>query len=415
MADFLSDPDSFRQNFYLASPEYIPGFYWGLVLGLVALIVLAARLYNRPARSFDSNYPILGPMKFWFLMALAFMSGVAALTRPSIAKEGVVTVRGPVELFFVVGSSFSEFAQDWGPSYPSRIDLARREIMGLFSSGYIQRGDKAALFVFANGSKRLIPLADFNKHADNFIGRADTSLVVPKTLAERQYYMASSDIAIALEHLYQSLDFQEQAIAGFTGDSDRWRPSYKSNRVAIIFSDGDFDLDPEPVAGQAEDSGGISYRDRLDSAFGELKRRGFRIYSVGIGTRTGVRLTDILRRYKKDRVSTNHDDESGSSYTVTVAGDYSEQDEKDLAEKGLSRVNPDNLKMLAAETGGSPVEDFYLIDDISKSSQNFLKRSIDSHRSVSARPVTREGNLELWPWFLTASVIIFSLAWLIKQ
>jgi hypothetical protein len=402
------------ENFYFMNPEYALGFYWVGILGLISLVVLFVRSRNKPVRTFGSRYSFLGPMRLWFLVILMFALGVTALMKPAIAEEGEIRARGPIELFLVVGVSFSEFAQDWGFDFPSRVEMARREILKLFFSNSLTRGDKVALFIFANGSKRLMPLADFSIYSDKLIRRASSRLVPPSSLIESHFYLAASDIVAALEHLYQSLDFQEQIASEYEGDPVNWPPSYKSNRVVIVFSDGDFDLDfdAEDLKVQEDNEEGdarISYRERLGVTMGKLRERGMKVYTVAIGTRWGVELTDILLRYKKGY---NNVDEYGN--VIDVVGDYRLEDRDDLAEKGVTSVNTLNLRLLASSTGVNPASGVFLIDEPSDNSLMYLRRSIDSNRSILSRSVSQEGDKELWPWFVVAMVLVFCLGWFIK-
>ena len=390
MNEFLQQYEELRSNFYLISPEYLFFFYGVPVLIITALAVVGYRFYKRPVWTFGSNYPLLGPIRFWLMMIVVFALAVAALVRPAIAKNGLMPVAGPVEVIFMVDVSFSQFAQDWGPSHPSRLEIARREILNLFSSNLLKSGDKASLYIFANGSKRPMPLVDFNRHADKFIGRASSLLTPPKTIIEGEFYLGYSDIAVALEDVYQTLDSHEQQLSG----SSNWRPTAKSNRLAVIFTDGDFELNSS-VDSPEEQEKSAQYLKRITAALQEYRKRGIKIYAVVVGTRRGVQLTDILKKYK-------------------LNNDYSEKDQKDLAEKGLTRVYPENLRRLAVGTGGNPVSDVFLIDEFDVSAAGFLMSAISSHRSFKIEPVVQESNQELWPWFLMASLIFFGLGWLIK-
>src|SRR3989338_8876684 len=294
MGIILVQWEDLSNNFYFANPEYLFGLYGIPVLLIIFTAVLIRRLIKMPVRTHGSIYSFLGPLRFWLFMILFFGLGMTALAKPSI----------------------SEFAQDWGPSNLSRVEIARREILNLFSSNVIKGGDKVSFFIFANGSKGPMPLVDFNRHADKFFNRVSSLLVPPKTLIEREFYLNSSDIVVGLESVYQSLDLYEQYLTG----NKKATVGYKTNRVLFIFSDGDFGLDlpsptndPERQAENLKEAQAIQeYRKRLDLVLLEYKKRGFGIYAVGIGTRRGVQLVDILKnRYK-------------------LNFDYWESDEKDL-------------------------------------------------------------------------------------
>ncbi|OGN07668.1 MAG: hypothetical protein A3B86_02415 [Candidatus Yanofskybacteria bacterium RIFCSPHIGHO2_02_FULL_38_22b] len=400
MGIILVQWEDLSNNFYFANPEYLFGLYGIPVLLIIFTAVLIRRLIKMPVRTHGSIYSFLGPLRFWLFMILFFGLGMTALAKPSISRNGIVPVTGPVELHILVGTSFSEFAQDWGPSNLSRVEIARREILNLFSSNVIKGGDKVSFFIFANGSKGPMPLVDFNRHADKFFNRVSSLLVPPKTLIEREFYLNSSDIVVGLESVYQSLDLYEQYLTG----NKKATVGYKTNRVLFIFSDGDFGLDlpsptndPERQAENLKEAQAIQeYRKRLDLVLLEYKKRGFGIYAVGIGTRRGVQLVDILKnRYK-------------------LNFDYWESDEKDLVAQGITRVNPNNLRLLISRTGGDPSADLFLIDGVEDSPFAFLRESINSHRSVSVQPVKQEGNQDLWPIFLVAAILVFGLGWLFK-
>ena len=88
MNEFLQQYEELRSNFYLISPEYLFFFYGVPVLIITALAVVGYRFYKRPVWTFGSNYPLLGPIRFWLMMIVVFALAVAALVRPAIAKNG---------------------------------------------------------------------------------------------------------------------------------------------------------------------------------------------------------------------------------------------------------------------------------------------------------------------------------------
>ena len=64
------------------------------------------------------------------------------------------------------------------------------------------------------------------------------------------------------------------------------------------------------------------------------------------------------------------------------------------------------LEYFARATGGEK----FLIETASASAGDFLKRVINSHRSISVESATNAGKVDLWFYFLLVSLIVFTVA-----
>ena len=386
-----------KDNFYFADTEYFTAFYVVAGILILAVIVLAVRILKRPEWTRGSDYTLFGPLRFWFAV-IGFMSLVVlALANPSMSRNGLFVARGPVEVIFLVGVSFSEFAQDWGPSQPSRVELAQREILNLLRSNTLKVGDKAALFVFANGAKRPVPLTDFQEDTGLLIGEVSAKFVLPKKLIEPEFTLSFSDIVVALEYIHHTVDRQDLQSAGDL-DADKtlsnpgWAPTPRDNRLLFVFTDGDFQLYPDD---EKEEKEGASYLEKFNAVLGEYKKRNIGIYPVGIGTYRGVRLADILGRYK-------------------LGPDYSNKDLTELTIQGMTRIHPEYLRLLVAGTGGNTRTDTLLLTEVKADALPFLQRAINDHRSVSLKKIPQKNDTYLWPLFLGVALILLFIGWLIK-
>ena len=118
----------------------------------------------------------------------------------------------------------------------------------------------------------------------------------------------------------------------------------------------------------------------------EFQRRGLKIYPIGIGTRTGVDLPDVLLDYAKGI-------------------DYDDALEAEL--EGLrTQLNTDTLSFLEQRSGGRQ----FIIDSSEVSASSFLKDVIDSHRSISFELVADDETQEIWQYVLGLAILAFAAA-----
>ena len=361
------------QNLHFAEPEKLQLLYVAAALFFITTFVWLIKLLIRPKQTYGSKYPFLGTMKFWFSLSAVLALCIFAYAWPFLSKGEIIFSRGNAEVIFIVDYSSSFFLKDTGWA---RIDIAASEIKKSLSGGIIKKGDRAAILIFGKiVSPRLFLTGDLGilaTEADK-IGR-------PTTLRNNDLYWGTA-IATTFKRVHEILDRQDM-FAELHKESENWQPKPKQNRLVIIFSDGDFFNYTDQEGGQERAE---SEKKNLDLELGELKKRNIPVYSVGIGTRSGARLTDILREYKK-----------GEEYEDTLEEELKGQ---------VSRLNLSTLEHISSATGGKS----FFIEDFRSDAGGFIKTSVDRHRSIFAEPVYGNDKEELWPYFLLGALAVFLL------
>ncbi len=356
-------PTALRESVEFQNPEYLAVLPIAGLLLLIGLLIFALRLRLRPPRTHGSSYPLLGHIKFWFLAVLAMAVLSVAAARPFWVFGGSSFKRGDVDVVVAIDASASMWVQDLGPS---RLELAVREVLNLYTLDILTPGDRVALFVFGTTALRQVHMSS---NAERFIEQVGQ--VSPPAALSGDAFPWDSDVAAAFEHIYQSLDNQDR----FESGDEEWQPEERSDRVVLLFTDGDFAADAEQLA-------------RLDQALSEFRRRGLTVYPVAIGSRTGVELDIVLQDY--------------------VRGvDYDETLEADL--EGIrTAINTDGLGMLETRLGGTS----YILDSAGLSADSFLQNAINAHRSVTFQLIPAEDTQEIWQGVVTFAVVLFVVAML---
>ena len=356
-------PTALRESVEFQNPEFLAVLPIAGVLLLIGLLVFALRRWLRPQRTHGSSYPLLGHIKFWFLAVLAMAVLAVAAARPFWVFGGSSFKRGDVEVVVAMDASASMWAQDLGQS---RLELAVREVLNLYTLDILTPGDRVALFVFGTTALRQVHMSS---NAERFIEQVGQ--VRPPGSLSGDAFPWDSDVAAAFEHIYQSLDNQDR----FESGDEEWQPEERSDRLVLLLTDGDFAADREQLQ-------------RLDQALTEFRRRGLTVYPVAIGSRTGVELDLVLQDY--------------------VRGvDYDETLEADL--EGIRTIlNTDGLGMLETRLGGRS----FIIDSAGLSADSFLQNVINSHRSVSFQLIPADDTQEIWQWVVTLAVVLFVVAML---
>ena len=356
-------PTALRESVEFQNPEFLAVLPIAGVLLLIGLLVFALRRWLRPQRTHGSSYPLLGHIKFWFLAVLAMAVLAVAAARPFWVFGGSSFKRGDVDVVVAMDASASMWAQDLGQS---RLELAVREVLNLYTLDILTPGDRVALFVFGTTALRQVHMSS---NAERFIEQVGQ--VRPPGSLSGDAFPWDSDVAAAFEHIYQSLDNQDR----FESGDEEWQPEERSDRLVLLLTDGDFAADREQLQ-------------RLDQALTEFRRRGLTVYPVAIGSRTGVELDLVLQDY--------------------VRGvDYDETLEADL--EGIRTIlNTDGLGMLETRLGGRS----FIIDSAGLSADSFLQNVINSHRSVSFQLIPADDTQEIWQWVVTLAVVLFVVAML---
>ena len=287
-----------------------------------------------------------------------------AAARPFWVFGGSSFKRGDVDVVVAIDASASMWVQDLGAS---RLELAVREVLNLYTLDILTPGDRVALFVFGTTALRQVHMSS---NAERFIEQ------VGQVAAARCRSRATRSPGTATWPRRSSTSTSRWTTRTASRAATRTgsRRSVPTGLV-LLLTDGDFAADAEQLA-------------RLDEALTEFRRRGLTVYPVAIGSRTGVELDIVLQEY--------------------VRGvDYDETLEADL--EGIRTVlNTDGLGMLETRLGGSS----FIIDSAGLSADSFLQNVINSHRSVTFQLIPAEDTQEIWQWVVTLAVVLFVVAML---
>ena len=360
-------------------PDKLQLLWMVAALFFLGISVWALKRRLRSPKTSGSTYPFLGTMKFWFALMLTLALCVVAWARPFLEKGRVAIKQGNAEIVFVVDCSASMLLKDTGLA---RVDIAEREITKALASGIIKKGDRTAIFIFG---KILSPRIFLTRDLDSFANEVG-KIGRPKALIGNDLYWGSA-IGSALRRTFEALDRQDMVVE-FGKESESWRPKKRSDRLVIFLSDGDFFNYSND--GQAKLKSGLE-KENLKWSLQEFRKRGLVIYSLGIGTRSGAPLVDILKDYKVDQ-------------------EYDRSLETEL-KKQFSRLNSENLSYLASATGGLT----FTLEHSSGDAGRFIKTVIDRHRSTYIEPIVQQERQELWLYVLLTAVAVFIIGTLFTK
>lgn len=386
-----------RDKIYLASPENLPFLFVGtLILAVVFLLVWHSKLKGRLKETYASRYSVLMDLKFWLGMILAYSLAAYALSKPMIAKSSFKKTSGPVKVKFDVDVSLSSHSKYLGESGPTILETAKKQIQAI--EPILADSDEASLYYFGRTAHEAHPMFPLDKSLRPLFIKAVQDIRMPERLRQISTYnptlnfIDSSNIASVLGANYKHYDKTQKL------RNPNYVPSREKNILIFLFSDGDFNLDQ---SGKSEDQLKrlAEYRKNIFAALDELKKRGIRIYAIGIGSRSGIPLADALKKYKK-----------GDNY---MEHDYNQAYENAIIKRGLSKVNPSDLKLLVEKTGGNPNSDVIILDGPKSDAYDFMRRAINSHRQEGqAVTVESRDDEPLWKTFVVPSaiaVIVLSL------
>jgi hypothetical protein len=354
----------FRESLEFQNPEYLAIVPVAGLLAVFGLLVFALRLQLRPARTEGSKYPFFGHIKFWFFAILALSLVAVAAARPFWVYGASSFKRGDVDVIIAIDASASMWVKDLGPS---RLALAVREALSLYTQDILTPGDRTAVFVWGTTALRRVHLSS---NAERFV--EEVGRIGPPPTLSGDAFPWDSDVATAFESVYLSLDNQDR----FESGEDDWQPEERSDRLVLLFTDGDFLIDAEQ-------------RSRLDLALSEFGRRGLSIYPIGIGSRTGVNVDSVLLDYVR-----------GVDYDETLEADLEGQ---------RTRLGLDGINMVEQRTNGRS----FLLDSPQLESATFLRNVVDSHRSISFQLIPSDDKQEVWQWVVMLAIVVFVVAMLL--
>lgn len=372
-----------------------PDFLYLLILLVILFVpwlgLTIIKLIKRPKKTYGSKYPLIGKIKLWGLFVIpAGVFMVLALAKPSLDQSSFKASQGDVEVILVVDRSISMRADD---IKPSRLEIAKREAVNVES--LLREGDKAALFIFGKESHRKIYLSGRFETTFDRLAR----ISFPESL-RGDGLIWDSDFASMLENIYQSMDRQDASAEGYTGK--KYKPKKRSNRVVVIFSDGEDQIKIDKPTNTEEVKLRNRYLKRVEDALKEFKKRGLKIYPVGIGTQKGVEWISLLRGYDAGRYV------QGDGSTYYEAGDYSEDLLKEWKNK-FTRIDKKNMIFLSQSTGVEIGNKIWSIENSSTTVEDYLRQVVDSNRRTLLEFSQGEGDQDLWQYFLLSAVGILGL------
>lgn len=368
----------FQDSFHFLDPVFLYLLTPVAVIFVLWLGITMIQLAKRSKKTYGSKNPLIGKIKLWGLFAIpAGVLMVLAMAKPSLNQGSFKVSRGNIEVILVVDRSISMRADD---IRPSRLEIAKREAGNIES--LLVEGDKVALFVFGKESHRKIYLSE---RFENTFGQMPR-ILFPRSLSG-DGLIWDSDFASMLENIYRSMDRQD------SGDRDylknHYIPKKRLNRIVIIFSDGEDQFRKDKPTTPEEAKSKDDYIKRLNSALVEFRKRGLKIYPVGIGTQRGVNWLSLLRGYKQP-------------------DDYPEYLIKEW-QNGISRIDKENLTFLARSTGTGLDNHIWTVENGATTVNGYLSSAIRSNRSVVLEFSHSETDSDLWQYFLIATVSILFL------
>ncbi len=372
----------FQDSFHFLEPAFLYLLIPLAILFVLWLGITVIKRIKRPKRTYSSKYPLVGKIKLWGLFVVpAGVLMVLAMAKPSLNQDSFRVSRGGVEVILVIDRSISMRADD---VKPTRLDIAKREAFNIES--FLAEGDKTALFIFGKESHRKIYLSE---RFENTFGQM-AKISFPDSL-KGDALIWDSDFATMLENIYQSLDRQD------SGDRDYLKHHYvskkRSNRIVIIFSDGEDQFKKDKPTTPEEAKSRDDYIKRLNGALREFQKRGLKIYPVGIGTQKGVSWPSLLRGYKKGYARND---------------DYEEYLIKQW-QNGISRIDKENLMFLARSTGATPGNNIWTVENGATTVKSYLNSVINSNRRTLLEFGQSENDQDLWQYCLIAAAVVLVL------
>lgn len=349
---------SYFDGLYFSEPVFFVFLNLLWLLGIIILLVLVLKVIYRPKKSKNSQYKILGRDGIWVLALIICALSIIALTGPKANKGVKLISGGNIDVGFIVDNSFSTKTDDIGGK--SRLDIAKNIIADFVDSGALKTGDRITLFVFGTNSVWRMPFSeDFNI----FRSQLD-ELSHPQVYDEDS--QLNTNLANAIEHVPKAVDKQDNFFKKKSGSlGTSW---IKNNIIMFLFSDGDDNEDAT-----------------LSRGIRELNKRNIKIYSVGIGTKEGKKIT--IEAYDPN--------DSNKTTKITIK----------------TGLKTQRLSEIALKTGG----ELYLVDSRAgiTGAQSFLKNAVNKNRTLTPRLVASNESRDIW-WEILALPSVILMLLLIK-
>lgn len=353
----MEDLKQWYEGLRFAEPSYFNFFYLTALMAFAFLSAVLLKIFKRPKKTKYSRYKILGKDVAWLLSILLSVLGIVALAKPGVRGGYTLSRSGSVDVLVCLDESFSMKA---GDIKPSRQEAAKAAALSLAEKNILRPGDRVTLFAFGGIARWRLPLSE---DLENFKAKI---LEVSHPEVYEEDNQLDTDFSHLLKYLPRCLDKQD----GFAKSNrqDLNIAQHSNSKVVILISDGN------------DEEGGD-----LKVETGELNKRGIKVYTIGVGTNTGAKVS--VKAY-----STKDPFNSSLSEQVTIK----------------SALEMKTLEKIARLTGGSS----FAFDDESKQRrvESFLREAVDSNRSFLPRLVYSDKRKDIW-WEVLAipSVILLML------
>lgn len=328
-----------------------------MAVSLAGVILL--KFFFRPRRTKYSRYQLWGADLRWVAVIIIGLLSVIALAGPRVNNGYSFSQGGSVDVLVFMDNSLSMRA---GDLRPSRQEAAKEAVLMLVDKDILRPGDRVTLFVFGGVTRWRMPLSE---------DREDFKAKVAEINQPEIYnedFQLDTNFSYLLEYVAKCLDKQD----GFAErNQGRFNlKTYANNRLALMFSDGNNESSS-----------------KLDRGLRELNRRNIKVYTIGVGTRSGSRVS--VKAYD---ISNPH----GAPVRVTIT----------------TRVDSSSLEKMARATHG----EFFLFDAESEllRLERFIRSAVDANRTALPRLVRSGQGRNIW-WEVLAlpAIILIALAiWL---
>jgi Ca-activated chloride channel family protein len=228
---------------------------------------------------------------------LAMLCLVVAMLRPQYGGTTRIVPVGGLDVVLVVDYSKSMLAKD---VYPSRSERLAAELTRYLDEAE-RRGDQTGLVVFA-GAARGLPVSRDTRILKLYLEKADPRTENPGGTA------IGKALKLAIQYLVDSRKANQEAVAQSAGDAS---PPPEADQIIILLTDGE-DTTSRPLEMAAE-----------------AAKLGIRVYTVGIGSKSGEPIQKFNAEGQPD------------GYVTDDKGNYL-----------MTRVDEDTLKKIAEATGG---------------------------------------------------------------
>lgn len=348
--------DNIRQWFeslFFSEPIYFIflNLLWVLIAVLVAVLTL--KLIYRPKKSKYSKYLLFGKDTVWVAVLAICALSIMALAGPRVNRGMKLTPGGNIDVGFLVDYSFSTRTDDVDGK--SRLDVMKSVIAKFIDGGTLKPGDRITLFVFGTHSFWRMPFSE-----DFSVFRSQLAEISHPQVYQEDSQL-NTNLVNVIEHIPRAMG--KDNLFGKKAQSLNI-PWFANNKIIFLFSDGD---DNEKAD--------------LGRGINELNKRNIKVFSVGVGTKEGKKIT--IEAYSPDG--------SDKPVKITIK----------------SALQMRRLNEIAVKTSG----DVYVIDSATAISgaQSFLQNAVNSNRNFSPRLVTSNESRDIWWEILTIPAVMLLL------